>query len=79
MIREIIEEKELTINNLPFCDIKDWIEFDVSRHMFFLYKINTYSKNIQSLSEEEIFWMPFENLIKKETLWHLAMMLDIFF
>lgn len=78
MIREIQEETGLTISNLQFCGIKDWIEFDSSRYMVFLYKTNTYSGNIQSSSEGEIFWMPLKKLKKKETLWHLDMMLEIF-
>lgn len=55
MIREIQEETGLTISNLQFCGIKDWIEFDRSRYMVFLYKTNTYSGNIQSSAEGEIF------------------------
>ena len=78
MIREIQEETGLTISNLQFCGIKDWIEFDGSRYMVFLYKTNTYSGSIQSSSEGEIFWMPLEELKAKETLWHLDMMLEIF-
>lgn len=78
MIREIQEETGLTISNLQFCGIKDWIEFDGSRYMVFLYKTNTYSGNIQSSSEGEIFWMPLKELKKTETLWHLDMMLEIF-
>lgn len=30
MVREIKEETELTISNLEFCGIKDWIEEDGS-------------------------------------------------
>lgn len=78
MIREIQEETGLTISSLQFCGIKDWIEFDGSRYMVFLYKTNTYSGNIQSSSEGEIFWIPLKELKKKETLWHLDMMLEIF-
>lgn len=78
IIREIHEETGLTISNLQFCGIKDWIEFDGSRYMVFLYKTNTYSGSIQSSSEGEIFWMPLEELKAKETLWHLDMMLEIF-
>ena len=48
IIREIQEETGLTISNLQFCGIKDWIEFDGSRYMVFLYKTNTYSGDIQS-------------------------------
>lgn len=78
MIREIKEETGLTISNLEFFGIKDWVEEDGSRYMVFLYKTNTYSGDIQSSSEGEIFWMSLEDLKKKETLWHLDMMLEIF-
>lgn len=78
MIREVQEETGLTISNLQFCGIKDWIEFDGSRYMVFLYKTNTYSGNISSSSEGDIYWMPLAELKKKETLWHLNMMLEIF-
>ena len=78
MIRKIQEETGLTISNLQFCGVKDWIEFDGSRYMVFLYKTNTYSGSIQSSSEGEIFWMPLEELKEKETLWHLDKMLEIF-
>lgn len=51
---------------------------DASHYMFFLYKTNIYSGNIQSSSEGEIFCMPLDELKKKETLWHFDMMLEIF-
>lgn len=78
MIREIQEETGLTICNLQFCGIKDWIKADGSRYIVFLYKTNTYSGNIQSSSEGKIFWMSLEDLKKKEALWHLHLMLEIF-
>lgn len=78
VIREIKEETGLTISELEFCGIKDWIEHDGSRYIVFLYKTNKYEGNIQSSTEGEVFWMPLEKLKKNETLWHLNMMLDIF-
>lgn len=60
MIQEIQEETGLTISNLKFCGIKDWIEFDGSRYMVFLYKTNVFSGKIQSSSEGDIFWIPLE-------------------
>lgn len=51
MIREIKEKTGLTISNLQFCDIKDWIEYDGSSYMVFLYKTSTYSGRIQYSSE----------------------------
>lgn len=78
MIREIQEETGLTISNLQFCGIKDWIEFDGSRYMVFLYKTNTYSGSIQPSSEGEIFWMSLEELKAKEPFWHMDKMIEIF-
>ena len=68
----------MTISNLEFCGIKDWIEEDGSRYMVFLYKTNLFSGTIQSSSEGDVFWMPLEELKQKETLWHLDKMLEIF-
>lgn len=42
MIREMYEETGLTISNLEFCGIKEWIEFDGSRYMVFLYKTSSF-------------------------------------
>lgn len=78
MIREFKEETGLTISNLEFCGIKDWIEEDYSRYMVFLYKTKTYSGKIESSSEGDIFWMPLDKLKQKETLWHLNKMIEIF-
>lgn len=35
MIREIKEETGLTISNLQFCGIKDWIELDGSESLYY--------------------------------------------
>lgn len=78
VIREIKEETGLAITDVEFCGIKDWIELDGSRYIVFLYKTTSYSGNIQSSSEGRVFWMSLDELKKKETLWHLDMMLEIF-
>lgn len=78
IIREIKEETGLTISNLEFCGIKDWVEEDGSRYMFFLYRTSKYSGKLISSSEGEVFWMSLEELKKKDTLWHLNLMLEIF-
>ena len=61
MIREIKEETGLTISNLEFCGIKDWVEEDGSRYMVFLYRTRKYSGELISSSEGEVFWMPVED------------------
>lgn len=79
VIREIKEETGLTISNLEFCGIKDWVEFDGSRYMVFLYKTNQFSGDIISSNEGKVFWMPLEGLRKAENkLWHMDQMLELF-
>jgi len=78
MIREIKEETGLEISNIQLCGIKDWIENDGSRYMVFLYKTRQFKGELQSSSEGKVFWMPLEELKKKEMLWHLDQMLEIF-
>ena len=78
MIREIKEETGLTISNLKFCGIKDWIEKDGSRYMVFLYRTDSFTGTICSSDEGEVFWMPLEELKKKEPFWHMDKMLEIF-
>lgn len=46
--------------------------------MVFLYRTSEYSGELISSSEGEVFWMPLEELKKKDTLWHLNLMLEIF-
>ncbi len=79
MIREIKEETGLSISNLQFCGIKDWIEEDGSRYMVFLYKTSHFKGDIISSDEGKVFWMPLEELKKaNNTLRHMDQMLEIF-
>ena len=77
-IREIKEETGLTISDLEFCGVKDWIEFDGSRYMVFLYRTNKFAGGLVPSDEGDVYWMPLEELKKKEPLWHLDKMLKIF-
>jgi 8-oxo-dGTP diphosphatase len=78
MVREIKEETGLTISNLEFCGIKDWIEKDNSRYMVFLYRTSSYTGSLRSSDEGEVFWMPLAELKKKEPFWHMDKMLELF-
>ena len=81
-IREIKEETGLIISDLEFCGIKDWLEKDGSRYgsryIVFLYKTNKFSGKLIPSDEGNVYWMPLEELKKKEPLWHLDKMLEIF-
>lgn len=77
-IREIKEETGLTVSNLEFCGIKDWLEKDGSRYLVFLYKTNKFSGKLIPSDEGDVYWLLLEELKKKEVLWHLDKMLEIF-
>ncbi len=78
-IREIREETGLIIKNVKLCGVKDWVEFDESRYIVFLYKTNEFSGELKSSDEGKVFWMPFEELKKAENkLWHMDQMLELF-
>ena len=61
-IREIKEETGLTISDLEFCGIKDWIKFDGSRYMVFLYRTNKFSGELVPSYEGDVYWLPLEEL-----------------
>ncbi len=56
VIREVWEETGLAITHPRLCGIKDWIEDDGSRYIVFLYKCNTFSGELRSSEEGEVFW-----------------------
>lgn len=78
VIREIYEETGLAISNLKLCGIKDWFKENGDRYIVFLYKTNTFSGNIRSSSEGDVFWMSLEELKEKEPFWHMDKMLNLF-
>ena len=56
MIREVFEETGLMLAGPRLCGIKDWIEDDGSRYIVFLYKCDTFSGELKSSEEGEVFW-----------------------
>lgn len=78
MVREIKEETGLTVSDLDFCGLKDWVNVDGSRYIVFLYRTNKYSGKLCSSIEGNVFWMQINELKEKSVLWHLNLMLEIF-
>lgn len=78
VIREIKEETGLSISDVEFCGIKDWIQLDGSRYIVFLYKTSVYSGTVRSSSEGKVFWMSLEELKQQGGIWHLDKMLEVF-
>ena len=56
VIREVREETGLTITHPRLCGVKDWMEDDGGRYIVFLYKCDTFSGELKSSEEGEVFW-----------------------
>ena len=55
-VREVWEETGLKVSQLELCGIKDWLEADGSRYLVLLYKTQTFSGQVKSSREGNIFW-----------------------
>lgn len=62
VIREVFEETGLTISNPKLCGIEEWQEDNGERHVVLFYKTNSYSGELKSSDEGEVFWIKRENL-----------------
>ena len=68
VIREVKEETGLDISNVKLCGIKQWTKRDGEyRYIVFFYKTNTYSGELKSSSEGNVFWIE-KNQLKDYTL-----------
>lgn len=56
VIREVWEETGLLLSNPRLCGVKDWNYDDGSRYIVFLYKCDTFSGELKSSEEGEVFW-----------------------
>lgn len=65
VIREVYEETGLRISSPQLCGIKDWINDDGSRYMVLLYQTDRFEGEIVSSQEGEVFWVPIEELPKR--------------
>lgn len=78
VIREVYEETGLTVSDVRFCGMKDWIQEDGSRYMVFLFKTDRYTGELRSSAEGTVFWVPLDDLLNRNWLWHLDKMMEIF-
>ncbi len=66
VIREVFEETGLTISSPVLCGIKDWVNDDGSRYMVLFYRADTFSGELRSSAEGEVFWMPLEEFLSMD-------------
>ncbi len=62
-IREIKEETGLDIVNPILCGICQWNPLNGGRYIVFLYKCNTFSGQLKSSKEGEVFWIEEKDLL----------------
>ena len=78
VIREVNEETGLTILSPRLCGIKQWIYNDCSRSISFLYRADSYSGNIHSSEEGDVFWVDKHRLFDMELASGMAETLRLF-
>lgn len=62
VIREVLEETGLTIENPQICGIKNWIDDDGSRYFVFMFKTDKFSGQLRSSDEGEMKWISRDEL-----------------
>jgi 8-oxo-dGTP diphosphatase len=78
VIREVREETGLTVSNLSLCGIKDWADTDGSRYFVTCYKTSTYTGEIISSDEGEVFWTPLDSIRDLKLCDNMQNMLNLF-
>lgn len=78
-IREVYEETGLTVSNLKLCGVKQFtMAQEGYRYIVFLYRTETFSGELRSSSEGEVFWLERADLDKAKLVPNFHEMLAIF-
>ena len=78
VIREILEETGLTIENPILCGVKQFQTDADARYVVLFYRTNRYSGTLHSSCEGEVFWIPREQLEQYKLSVDFAEMVHIF-
>ena len=76
--REVFEETGLAVSNLTLCGIKNWAGEDGTRYFVTCYKTSTFSGEIKSSDEGEVFWTPLSGICNLNLCENMANMLNLF-
>ena len=76
--REVLEETGLRISNLTLCGIKNWAGEDGTRYFVTCYKTSTFSGELKSSDEGEVFWTPLADIRKLKLCETMENMLNLF-
>ncbi|MFA9413028.1 8-oxo-dGTP diphosphatase [Streptococcus sp. E29BA] len=78
-IREVFEETGLTVSDLQLCGIKQLTHSEeLYRYIVFLYRTSTFSGDLCSSDEGEVFWLERSELMQHSLADGFAEMLPIF-
>lgn len=77
-VREVYEETGLRVSNLKLCGIQDWQRDDGARYVVFFYKTETFSGELTSSHEGEVFRAPVDGLEKMKLASGMESMLRVF-
>lgn len=79
VIREVLEETGLTIENPKLCGIKEFYTQNHKRYIVFLYIATKFHGQLKDSKEGHVFWYPLEELINsKKLIDDFADMLPVF-
>ena len=67
VVREVLEETGLSIEDPVLCGIYHWERTDV-HHIIFLYKAEKFTGRLKSSKEGEVYWCPLKDFRKKKDL-----------
>jgi 8-oxo-dGTP diphosphatase len=76
--REVFEETGLRVSNLTLCGIKNWAGDDGTRYFVTCYKTSTYTGEIKSSDEGEVFWTPLSTIRELNLCDNMQNMLNLF-
>ena len=76
--REVFEETGLKVSNLTLCGIKDWADTDGSRYCVTCYRTSTFTGDVKSSDEGEVFWTPLANIRELRLCDNMQNMLNLF-
>lgn len=77
-IREVYEETGLTVSNLKLCGVKQFTTQEGYRYIVFLYRTDTFTGDLRSSDEGEVFWLERADLDKQALVPHFLDMIAIF-
>lgn len=79
VVREVYEETGLTVSNVKLCGIKQWVQPDgSSRYIVLFFKTNTFSGELRSSAEGEVFWIDREDIFNYKLAEGFDKMLEVF-